>query len=94
MVSHSGFLRVGVSHRHYANADYRIFQFAEGAGDELVEWKLTEENGGGMGNSGKGLALTEPTDFPHERQKHPQERIAQAPEESTKEVPKEPCRQV
>ena len=88
MVSHSGFLRVGVSHRHYANADYRVFEFAEGLGDELVEWQFTEENGGGMGNSRKGLALTEPRDFPQKRQEGSGERVAQAPEEITQEFPK------
>lgn len=46
VVSHSGFLRVGVSHRHYANADYRVFRFAEDSGDELIESSLTDENGG------------------------------------------------
>lgn len=90
VVSHSGFLRVGVSHRHYANAEYRVFSFAEGSGDELVEWRVTEENGGGMGNSRIGLALTRPTDFPQERQEHPPGSIAQAPEEVTMEVPVEP----
>ena len=84
VVSHSGFLRVGVSHRHYANADYRVFRFAEGSGDELVEWRITEENGGGMGTSRTGLALTEPTEFPQEREEHPQQRPARAPREITK----------
>lgn len=37
-----------------------------------------------MGNSRRGLALIEPTDFPQERQEHPQEKVAQAPEEFTK----------
>lgn len=60
VVSHSGFLRVGVSHRYYDNADYRIFDFAEGDADDdvggrLVEWKLTEERGGGLGKSEKGV---------------------------------------
>lgn len=90
MVSHSGFLRVGVSHRHYANADYRVFRFAEESGDELIECTLTDENGGGMGNSRRGLAMISPTDFPRERQEHPQEKVAQAAEEITKEVPKGP----
>lgn len=90
MVSHSGFLRVGVSHRHYANADYRVFGFADDSGDELVEWNLTDENGGGMGSSRKGLASVKPTDFPDEQQEYPQGKVAQAPEEITKEVPKPP----
>ena len=88
VVSHSGFLRVGVSHRHYANADFRVFDFGHGTGDELVEWKLTEESGGGMGKSRQGIASIEPTDFPEKRQEHLQARVAQAPEEITKEVPR------
>ena len=53
MVSHSGFLRVGVSHKSYANADYRVFDFRSGESSELVEWELTEGKGGGMGWSQK-----------------------------------------
>lgn len=87
MVSHSGFLRVGVSQRHYANADYRVFDFAKSETDELVEWEATEERGGGMGKSRKGLALIEPRDFRHERQEQSQESVAQAPEEVTREIP-------
>ncbi|CAD0026456.1 unnamed protein product [Aureobasidium pullulans] len=49
VVSHSGFLRCAISLCKYANADYRIFDFAEtskeGGDLELVEWKETEENG-------------------------------------------------
>jgi len=67
VVSHSGFLRVGVSHRFYANADFRIFEFGEGAGEvggRLVEWKETEgeepedkreTTAGGMRNSMWGV---------------------------------------
>lgn len=61
VVSHAGFLRVGVSYCAYANADFRIFEFAEAEeGDEevggrLVEWELTEERGGGLGKSEKGV---------------------------------------
>lgn len=54
VVTHSGFLRVGVSYRRYENADFRIFDFAEGEtenGGRLVEWELTEKKGGGLGKS-------------------------------------------
>lgn len=59
VVSHAGFLRVGVSYCQYDNADFRVFEFAEGGGDDdvggrLVEWELTEERGGGLGKSLKG----------------------------------------
>ncbi|KAI9874287.1 MAG: hypothetical protein M1830_009887 [Pleopsidium flavum] len=87
VVSHSGFLRVGVSHSHYANADYRVFSFAEDAGDELVEWELTKERGGGMGNSPKGMAFVKPTEFSHEHQADTDGKEAQAPEEIVNEVP-------
>ncbi len=53
VVSHSGFLRVGVTGFYYANADYRIFDFvdgAEGEGTELLkQWDGMEH--GGMGKS-------------------------------------------
>jgi broad specificity phosphatase PhoE len=56
VVSHSGFLRVGVSNRRFANADFRVFDFAEEDDGEarLVEWEFTERNGGGLGKSEKG----------------------------------------
>lgn len=57
VVSHSGFLRVGISSTRYENADFRIFDFAEGEGEdglELVEWDITEKKGGGLGKSDKG----------------------------------------
>lgn len=55
VISHAGFLRVGVSYRGYENADFRVFDFAEGDDDEatLVEWELTR-NGGGLGKSPDG----------------------------------------
>ncbi|KAK0714035.1 histidine phosphatase superfamily [Lasiosphaeria miniovina] len=55
VVTHSGFLRRSVAGRWFANADYRVFDFAppvaEGEEDEsarvqLVEWDLTHEHGG------------------------------------------------
>ena len=60
VVSHGGFLRLGLSNRKYENADFRIFDYAEpeeGVEDsefKLKEWKLTEEKGGGLGKSSKG----------------------------------------
>ncbi|KAI9850449.1 MAG: hypothetical protein M1838_005661 [Thelocarpon superellum] len=64
VVSHSGFLRVGVSNAAYANADYRVFDFAKeddveaaaeaNPGNRLIEWELTREKGGGRGQSPKG----------------------------------------
>ncbi|KAL2151144.1 hypothetical protein VTH82DRAFT_6242 [Thermothelomyces myriococcoides] len=56
VVSHSGFLKTAVAGRWFANADYRIFDFAPrdaGREDEpyrLVEWESTRGRGG-MGRS-------------------------------------------
>jgi hypothetical protein len=70
VVSHSGFLRVGVSARKYDNADFRVFDFQSSdearVGSpsldgvrvkeyELIEWELTEKKGGGLGRSPKGV---------------------------------------
>jgi broad specificity phosphatase PhoE len=58
VVSHAGFLRCGVSNRHFHNADYRIFEIVDDD-DGLValrELQETEEKGGGMGWSWKGVA--------------------------------------
>lgn len=71
VVSHSGFLRVGVSYRKYENADFRIFDFAEGpefddVGGKLVEWELTESRGGGLGKSPLGVFGFDPADVPGE----------------------------
>lgn len=60
VVSHSGFLRVGISPSKWSNADYRVFDFEE-EGDQVVQWKLT--NGGGMGRSPRGLVHPKPSDF-------------------------------
>jgi hypothetical protein len=69
VVSHSGFLRVGVSHRRYENADFRIFDFADGddeIGGNLVERKVTELKGGGLGKSPQGVYPMGPGDYPDE----------------------------
>jgi len=52
VVSHSSFLRVGVTGRWFWNADYRVFDLVKGdpgRGEreyELVEWELTKGKGG------------------------------------------------
>jgi broad specificity phosphatase PhoE len=63
VIGHAGFMRIGICHRKFGNADYRIFNFADGEGDELVECESTERNGGGMGNSEKGVFGWELHDF-------------------------------
>jgi len=64
VVSHSAFLRLGVTQSQFSNADYRVFEFADNSDThELVEWKLTAENGGGMGWSPKGQSQIQPSDF-------------------------------
>lgn len=72
VVSHSGFLRVGVSYCGYGNADFRIFDFARGpehdeVGGRLIEWELTKENGGGLGKSEKGVFGWETQTFPKKK---------------------------
>jgi len=67
VVSHSGFLRVGVSYRKYENADFRVFNFSEGneeIGGKLIELEFTETKGGGLGKSPKGTFGWESQDFP------------------------------
>lgn len=77
VVSHSGFLRVGLCYRFYENADFRIFDFGEGKdeiGGELIEWKETEgkkgEAAGGMGKSWFGFAGWETQTFPEDESKN------------------------
>ncbi|KAF2280954.1 phosphoglycerate mutase-like protein [Westerdykella ornata] len=93
VVSHSGFLRAAVCNRRFFNADWRVFDFDEermresresrGEGRDgkglffLQEWGLTEERGGGMGRSEKGVYGPLETDFPPE----------EVEEETTREVP-------
>jgi len=69
VVSHSGFLRAGVSSRKYDNADFRIFEFGEGddeIGGKLIEWELTEKKGGGLGKSLQGVWPMKEGDYPEE----------------------------
>ncbi|PMD31988.1 phosphoglycerate mutase-like protein [Hyaloscypha variabilis F] len=54
VVGHDGFLRVGLCGKKFGNADFRIFEFEEGEGDQLVEWESTEKNGGVLGTCPKG----------------------------------------
>lgn len=55
VVSHSGFLRVGVTGSWFFNADYRIFDFAAmespGSPYRLEQHASTREKGGGLGLS-------------------------------------------
>ena len=62
VVSHSAFLRTAINPTKYANADYRVFDFAE-TGDELIQWSLTEDGGGGMGRSPREPYYHDPADF-------------------------------
>ncbi|KAH8594508.1 histidine phosphatase superfamily [Bisporella sp. PMI_857] len=92
VVSHSGFLRVGVSYKKYENADYRIFSFAPDdvdaeLGGRLVEWELTEKNGGGLGKSPHGTFLMKPQDY-GEQLEDVVEGKREDLGEATKEVPK------
>ena len=67
VVTHSGFLRVGISQNYYENADYRLFDFKDDGSNDLEEWSQTRERGGGLGRSPKGSVFILPTDFPNER---------------------------
>ncbi|ESZ98262.1 hypothetical protein SBOR_1358 [Sclerotinia borealis F-4128] len=72
VVSHSAFLLTCISYKRYANADYRIFDFANGDGQksaELVEWELTESRGGGLGKSPRGTFGMSVNDYPMEIEK-------------------------
>ena len=55
VVSHSGFLRLGVTGCWFFNADYRVFDFAvmgsPGSPYQLEQHASTEEDGGGLGHS-------------------------------------------
>ncbi|KAF2658240.1 phosphoglycerate mutase-like protein [Lophiostoma macrostomum CBS 122681] len=103
VVSHSGFLRTAVCNRRFFNADYRIFEFDEDAMAEskekaegvdgkglfvLREWEETEEKGGGMGRSEKGVVKSDWSDFPSDVQP------PEVEEEQTKELPDEVVKNV
>ncbi|KAI0114446.1 phosphoglycerate mutase-like protein [Nemania sp. FL0031] len=55
VVSHSGFLRLGVTGCWFSNADYRVFDFAPmespASSYQLEQHASTRENGGGLGHS-------------------------------------------
>ncbi|KAI1122674.1 phosphoglycerate mutase-like protein [Nemania abortiva] len=55
VVSHSGFLRLGVTGCWFFNADYRVFDFAAmgsmGSPYQLEQHASTKEKGGGLGHS-------------------------------------------
>ncbi|MCJ1389736.1 hypothetical protein MMC18_002593 [Xylographa bjoerkii] len=87
IVSHSAFLRLAVCHSRFENADYRVFDFKGGHDDELVEWKMSENAGGGMGRSQKGHSFAESRDFRtslHQKKVNKKE----TPEEVVDEIPK------
>jgi len=92
VVSHSGFLRTAVSHRMYANADFRVFTFAESAESDgvprLVESDLTSGKGG-LGHSDEGDYPPQDLDFPPEEQMEDiaEEQGDTANNEATREVP-------
>lgn len=60
VVTHSAFLRTAVAFRRFANADYRVFTFAEDPDDlELIEEDVGTEGHGGMGRSETGRVMEE-----------------------------------
>lgn len=63
VVSHSGFLRSGVSGKSYENADYRVFEFGKEDG-KLVESEETEKKGGGLGKSPLTCEVIWPKHYP------------------------------
>jgi broad specificity phosphatase PhoE len=70
VVSHSGFLRQGMTGSWFYNADYRVFDF-EGEGTNLKQWESTKK--GGMGRSweervvvGEGILEAEKAAVPEE----------------------------
>lgn len=84
--------RIGVDITcRYANADYRIFDFApdtDAEKPELVEWSLTADNGGGMGKSEKGRAEIDARDFPTEKTEEVASKLGEKTDsEAAKEIP-------
>jgi broad specificity phosphatase PhoE len=70
VVSHAGFLRLGLSQRKYENADFRIFEFGDEEVPTLIEWPETENRGGGMGKSMKGVFGVQEWDSPKNQKEH------------------------
>jgi broad specificity phosphatase PhoE len=62
VVSHDGFMRVGICQKKFGNADYRIFEFNED-GLGLMEWESTEQSGGGLRTCPPGHFGWLPNDF-------------------------------
>lgn len=77
VVSHSGFMRQGMTGSWFYNADYRVFEF-EGAGLGLRQWEATSK--GGMGRSreervvvGEGIPEGQKAEVPPEDKGVPDE---------------------
>lgn len=55
-----------------------------------MEWELTESNGGGLGESDKGRAKIEESDFPGEQAEEVEQQLGgKVDSEAAKEVPEE-----
>jgi broad specificity phosphatase PhoE len=84
VVSHGGFMRIGLCNRKFGNADWRVFEFEDSNDDDikgpkLVEWQVTELKGGGLGTSPQGFFGWEVDDFkymPEHKEKTQEELIA------------------
>lgn len=68
VVSHAGFLRIGLGNCNYANADFRIFKLENQDDSSLkdpimIEYEGTKVSGGGMGKSKGGSFGWELHDF-------------------------------
>jgi len=93
VVSHSGFLRAGVSHRMYANADFRIFTFRDLEFPDsvpcLIESELTAGKGG-LGRSDPGYFPARKDEFPPEKKVEDirSQQGERTEGEATREVPK------
>lgn len=67
MVTHSDFLRDALTQQQFANADYRILDFADAEdGRSLILKGRRETEGGGMGRSPVGFQPPGDEDFPEE----------------------------
>jgi hypothetical protein len=70
VVSHASFLRIGMGKCFFVNADYRIFDFEEVRGGEVLklkEWEETAKDGGYLKRPSSGFAEIKEWDFPDER---------------------------